>query len=106
MLVLKHPDGLLPHRAPPKRLTRLGPLVCRAEMRVLAIPGALRKASTNNGLLRAAAQVVPEGMHIVQADISQLPLYNDDLWDTGVPEPVTRFREQIEAADALLSTLR
>ena len=76
--------------------------VCRAEMRVLAIPGALRRASTNNGLLRAAAQVVPEGMHVVQADISQLPLYNDDMWESGIPESVTRFREQIQSADALL----
>ena len=75
---------------------------CYADMRVVAIPGALRKASTNNGLLRAAAQVVPDGMQLVQADISQLPLYNDDLWETGVPGPVTKFREQIEAADALL----
>ena len=101
MLALQH-RGLLPHGAPSNRLTRLGPVSCRAEMRVLAIPGALRKASTNNGLLRAAAQVVPEGMHIVQADISQLPLYNDDLWDSGVPEAVIKFREQVTAADALL----
>lgn len=76
--------------------------VCIAEMRVVAIPGALRKGSTNNGLLRAAAQVLPAGMHMEQADYSQLPLYNDDMWSTGIPESVKNFRNKIEAADALL----
>ena len=85
----------------PKRFARVNGLIC-AELRVVAIPGALRKASTNNGLLRAAAQVVPDGMHVVQADISQLPLYNDDLWASGIPESVVNFREQINSADALL----
>ena len=85
-----------------KRSVSVKRFVCRAEMRVLAIPGALRRASTNNGLLRAAAQVVPEGMHVVYADISQLPLYNDDMWESGIPESVARFREQIQSADALL----
>lgn len=71
-------------------------------MRVVAIPGALRTGSTNNGLLRAAAQVLPPGMHMVQADYSQLPLYNDDLWTTGIPDSVKTFRDHIESADALL----
>ncbi len=86
----------------PKRFARVNGLVCRADLRVIAIPGALRKASTNNGLLRAAAQVVPDGLHVVQADISQLPLYNDDLWASGIPDSVAKFREQINSADALL----
>lgn len=94
--------GTFRQAAGPKRLARSYCVVCRAELRVLAIPGALRKASTNNGLLRAAAQLVPDGMHIDQADISQLPLYNDDLWSSGVPESVTQFRDQIQSADALL----
>ena len=76
--------------------------VCRADMRVVAIPGALRAGSTNNGLLRAAAQVLPSGMHMVQADYSQLPLYNDDLWTTGIPDSVKIFRDHIQSADALL----
>ncbi|KAL3149735.1 hypothetical protein ABBQ38_013561 [Trebouxia sp. C0009 RCD-2024] len=76
--------------------------VCRADMRVVAIPGALRSGSTNNGLLRAAAEVLPSGMHMIQADYSQLPLYNDDMWTTGIPDSVKTFRNHIESADALL----
>ncbi|DBA85671.1 hypothetical protein WJX77_007317 [Trebouxia sp. C0004] len=41
-------------------------------------------------------------MLVVQADISQLPLYNDDLWASGIPDSVANFREQINSADALL----
>lgn len=72
------------------------------DMRVLAIPGSLRKASTNNGLIRAAVKLAPQGMQIDIADISQMPLYNDDLWKSGVPRSVITFRDQIQAADALL----
>ena len=78
---------------------------CRAQqqdMHVLAIPGSLRKASTNNGLIRAAVKLAPQGMQIDIADISKMPLYNDDLWQSGVPRSVTAFRDQIQAADALL----
>lgn len=71
-------------------------------MQVLAIPGSLRKASTNNGLIRAAVRLAPPGMQIAIADISQMPLYNDDLWESGVPASVSAFRDQIQAADALL----
>lgn len=76
--------------------------ICRADMRVVAIPGALRSGSTNNGLLRAAAEVLPSGMHMIQADYSQLPLYNDDMWTTGIPDSVKTFRDHIQSADALL----
>ena len=88
-----------------RRFSGLHRIACQAqpgEMRVLAIPGSLRKASTNNGLLRAAVKVAPPGMQIAMADISQMPLYNDDLWQSGVPQSVTTFRDDIEAADALL----
>ena len=97
----------LPHKrfATLRHSTGSHRITCRAqqgEFRVLAIPGSLRKASTNNGLLRAAVKVAPPGMQIAMADISQMPLYNDDLWQSGVPQSVTTFRDEIEAADALL----
>lgn len=96
------PRSIGQHRAVPRACAKGRHVVCRADMRVVAIPGALRSASTNNGILRAAAQVLPSGMHMVQADYSQLPLYNDDLWTTGIPDSVKAFRNHIESADALL----
>ncbi len=69
---------------------------------VLGIAGSLRKNSHNRGLLRAAQEVLPEGMTLEVYDLSDLPLFNQDVLDKGVPESVRRFKERIAAADALL----
>jgi chromate reductase len=41
-------------------------------------------------------------MTVEVADISQIPLYNEDVRQQGFPPPVQKLREQIAAADALL----
>jgi chromate reductase len=69
---------------------------------VLGFAGSLRKASFNAGLLRAARELLPDGMTIESFDLSDIPLYNGDVEALGFPEPVQRFRERIAAADALL----
>jgi len=52
-------------------------------MNVLGIPGSLRKGSYNRGLLRAAQTLAPEGMRIEICDLSEIPLYNEDIEDQG-----------------------
>jgi chromate reductase len=71
---------------------------------VLGISGSLRKSSFNTGLLRAAAEVLPEGMRLEAADIASLPLFNQDLADAPdlIPLVVRDFKARIAAADALL----
>jgi chromate reductase len=71
-------------------------------MNILGISGSLRKGSYNTAALRAAQELAPEGVTIQIADISDLPLYNDDIRVQGFPPPVQRFRTQIKEADALL----
>lgn len=71
-------------------------------VKVLGISGSLRTGSYNTAALRAARDLVPEGMALETADIGDLPLYNDDVRAAGYPEPVRRFRDRIAAADALL----
>lgn len=72
-------------------------------VKTLGISGSLRKGSYNTAVLRAAAELLPEGMTLEIADISQFPLYDDDIrTGTGFPPAVQKFREQIAAADALL----
>lgn len=68
---------------------------------VLGICGSLRKASTNRLLLRAAIAAAPAGLAIAEADISGVPLFNQDI-ETTPPEAVTRLRDAVVAADALL----
>lgn len=69
---------------------------------ILGISGSLRKASHNTGLLRAAQGMLPEGITLEIADLSQIPLYNGDLGNEGAPESVQQFKARIAAADALL----
>jgi chromate reductase len=71
-------------------------------MNVLGISGSLRQASYNTMALRAAQKLAPEGMRIEIADISTIPLYNDDVRAVGFPDSVTQLKERVRAADAVL----
>src|SRR5947209_1365638 len=71
-------------------------------MHFLGICGSLRKGSYNAMLLRTALSVVPEGVTTEVGDISDFPLYNQDLEMTNYPWQVMRLKEQIRKADALV----
>jgi chromate reductase len=69
---------------------------------ILAISGSLRKESYNSAALRAAKQLAPGEVKIALADISAIPLYNDDLRRAGLPASVVSLGEEIATADAVL----
>ncbi len=69
---------------------------------VLGFSGSLRKASYNSGLLRAAGELLPEGMTLEIFDLHAIPLYNADNDGGSLPEPVRHFKSRIAVADALL----
>ena len=71
-------------------------------MKVLGISGSLRQGSFNTMALRAAQKLAPAGMEITIADISRIPLYNDDVRVAGEPAEVSALKAQIRAADAVL----
>lgn len=72
-------------------------------MRFLAISGSLRRASINTELLRAAAQLAPSSIEILQFDgLASLPHFNPDLDIDPAFPPVRELREGINQADALL----
>ncbi|UXI66862.1 NADPH-dependent FMN reductase [Tahibacter amnicola] len=73
-----------------------------SQIRVVGICGSLRKGSYNRALLEVARQVVPEGMTLEVVPIDDLPLYNGDVEAAGLPEAVQRFKQQVQAADAVL----
>lgn len=72
-------------------------------MRILGISGSLRAASHNTALLRAAAQLVPEGVELeLYEELESLPPYNEDRDTDDPPAEVARLRELIADADAIL----
>jgi chromate reductase, NAD(P)H dehydrogenase (quinone) len=72
-------------------------------IRILAISGSLRAASSNSTLLRAARMLAPAGVEVVVYDrLGDLPHFNPDVDDAGAPPLVQGFRAQLKAADAVL----
>ncbi|MBS0560229.1 MAG: NAD(P)H-dependent oxidoreductase [Proteobacteria bacterium] len=68
----------------------------------LGICGSLRSGSLNARMLRAAAELLPEGVGLTVAPLHDIPLYDGDVEAQGVPAPVQALRDAIRAADALL----
>lgn len=71
-------------------------------MKIIALSGALRRASCNTALLRAAVAMAPAGVSIELRTLHGIPLYDGDVEAEGIPPAVTELREAIRAADALL----
>ncbi len=53
------------------------------DIKVLGISGSLRSGSYNSAALQEAIGLVPPGMSIELADISGIPLYNEDVYALG-----------------------
>ncbi len=71
-------------------------------MRILGIPGSLRRGSHNRRLLRAAGDSLPSGAALAEWDgLAALPAFDEDL-ETTPPPVVQDFLDEIESADALL----
>lgn len=68
---------------------------------ILAFSGSLREKSINSGLIRAAIELCNDDMKITVADISNLPMYNQDL-ESSYPEALTNLKNQIRTADGIL----
>lgn len=72
-------------------------------LKILGLCGSLRQGSYNQAVLRVAQELAPAaGLSIESAEISDLPLYNEDVRAQGFPPPVERLRKQIRAADGFL----
>jgi chromate reductase len=74
----------------------------QAAFQVLGICGSLRQKSYNMAALRAAGELMPSGLKLRITSIAELPIYNFDVQEKGFPTPVTRLRDEILGADAVL----
>jgi chromate reductase len=70
-------------------------------VRILGIVGSLRRQSYNRGVLRAAAELAPEGVTIDIFDLHGIPLFSEDD-EREPPEKVVEFKRRIREADAVL----
>ena len=72
------------------------------EIKVLGVCGSLRKASLSMAALRACKDLMPAGMSLQIANIGDIPMYNQDVFDAGIPASAKRFFDEIAAADGVL----
>lgn len=71
-------------------------------MRLLAVSGSIRTASSNTALLRAAAALAPAGVTItLTTAVAELPHFSPDL-EANLPAAARAFRAEVDMADGLL----
>lgn len=70
-------------------------------LRIVGIGGSLRRDSYNMALVRTAKEVAPKNVEIEIIDLSNIPLYNQDL-EGNIPEPVRELKRKVRSADAIL----
>ncbi len=72
------------------------------DVKILAIAGSSRAASSNAALLRAAAKTAPDGLEVeIYNELGKLPIFNPDLTER-LPSAAETLREHVLAADGLL----
>ncbi len=70
-------------------------------MKLLGFAGSLRKASHNRALLRALAEVLPEGVTLDIYDrLGELPTFDPDF--VGEPDVVTHLKDAIRGAHGVV----
>ena len=71
------------------------------KIRILGIAGSLREGSYNRGVLRAAAELVPENGEIDIVELDGMPGFNQDE-EKSPPAKVVELKQRIREADAVL----
>ena len=74
----------------------------RAEHRIVAFTGSLRRGSFNRALVHAARELAPDGTTIESIEIGGLPFYNADVEMEGDPPAVAAFKLALRGADGIL----
>ena len=85
------------------QLTIIRPFIDRKSMKIAGISGSLRKHSMHRGILRTVADhLQAKGIEFIEVEIGDMPLYNQDINDQGIPTAVQQAHDKLQAADAIV----
>ena len=70
--------------------------------KLMAIVGSLRAASVNRIVAEAAVQLAADEVDLALFNVSDIPLYNGDVEEAGLPASVQALHDAVAAADGLL----
>lgn len=73
-----------------------------SHLNVAVLIGSLRKGSFNRKVAMGLDAITPSGMTLTTIEIGDLPLYNPDLDTDAPPAAWTRFRSEMNKANAVL----
>ncbi|MFC7065942.1 NADPH-dependent FMN reductase [Brucella rhizosphaerae] len=73
-----------------------------SHLNVAVLIGSLRKGSFNRKVAMGLDAITPSGMTLTTVEIGDLPLYNPDLDTDAPPAAWTRFRSEMNKANAVL----
>jgi chromate reductase, NAD(P)H dehydrogenase (quinone) len=79
----------------------MGGLRMNGSVRILGIPGSLRKASFNRAALRAAGELLPPDASLEIFDLEGIPPFSEDD-ERSLPPRVAELKARIREADAIL----
>lgn len=68
---------------------------------IAVVVGSLRRESINRKFAESIGKLASDRLNFGFVEIGDLPLYNDDLWQSP-PDAIWRLKREIEAADAVL----
>ena len=68
---------------------------------VAVVVGSLRRGSINRKFAESIGKLAADRLRFHFIEIGDLPLYNDDLWESP-PQSVLRLKREIEAADGVI----
>jgi len=71
-------------------------------LRVLGVCGSQRTGSYNGFALRAAGELMPQGMTLEPGSFAGIPIYSPDEQAKGFPDPVLALARAIAEADGVL----
>lgn len=77
-------------------------MTTQQNLHILSFAGSLRKSSFNKAILEQAKTLVPDNVTLEIFDLANIPLYNEDVEEAGMPEAVVELAERLKQADALL----
>lgn len=72
-------------------------------MEILAVPGSVREGSYNTSLLKAVSVLAHDKINVtVYDELKYIPIFEPDISEEKLPEPVSFLMSQIKASDGLI----
>lgn len=71
-------------------------------IKIVGIAGSIRRKSYNKSAILAAQELLPENAVMDIVDLSDIPMFNEDIEAEGTPEAVADFNSKLAKADAVI----